>query len=144
MRWLWHERLALGSLNLLGGREGIGKSICLYTLGADITRGRLPGVYAGTPRAVVVAASEDSWEFTIVPRLMAAGADLERVFRVDVTAATGSETGLSLPRDLVGLEGVVRDVQAALIILDPLLSRLAARGAAGGADRLSEIFNRAA
>jgi hypothetical protein len=124
VRWLWHERLALGSLALLGGREGIGKSMCLYTLGADITRGTLPGVYAGTPRAIVVAATEDSWEFTIVPRLMAAGADLGRVFRVDVTTATGSETGLSLPRDLAGLETVVRDVQAALIILDPLLSRL--------------------
>ncbi len=59
-----------------------------------------------------------------MPRLLAAGADLERVFRVDVTLPTGSDTGLSLPRDLAGLETVVGDVQAALVILDPLLSRL--------------------
>ena len=49
VRWLWDGRLALGTLNLLGGREGIGKSIVECTLAADITRGRLPGVYAGTP-----------------------------------------------------------------------------------------------
>jgi hypothetical protein len=124
VRWLWTNRLALGSMGLLGGREGLGKSIFLYTLAADITKGRLPGVFAGTPRAVVIAATEDSWEFTVVPRLMAADANLDLVFRVDVTTATGLETGLSLPRDLRGLETVVTDVQAALVILDPLMSRL--------------------
>jgi hypothetical protein len=39
--WLWLHRLALGTLALIGGREGIGKSILAYTLAADITRGRL-------------------------------------------------------------------------------------------------------
>ena len=109
---------------MLGGREGIGKTILAYTLAADITRGRLPGVYHGEPRSVIVAASEDSWSHTIVPRLMAADADLDQVFRVDVTTAEGVDTTLSLPRDLVALERVTRDVQAAAIILDPLLSRL--------------------
>ena len=52
MRWLWAERLALETLALLGGREGIGKSIVSYTLAAALTR-RRPGIYAGTPRAVI-------------------------------------------------------------------------------------------
>jgi AAA domain len=124
VRWLWTLRLALGTLGLLGGREGIGKSILAYTLAAEITRGLLDGVYVRTPRSVIVAATEDSWEYTIVPRLMAAGADLARVFRVDVTTADTTESSLSLPRDLVGLERAAVDVGAALIILDPLLSRL--------------------
>jgi len=124
VRWLWQERMPLGTLALVAGREGIGKSICVYTLAADITRGRLDGVYAGAPHAVIVAATEDSWEHTIVPRLMAAGADLHRVYRVDVTTADLLETALSLPRDLPGLERAVAEVDAALIILDPLLSRL--------------------
>lgn len=111
-------------MDLLGGREGVGKTICAYTIGASITRGTLPGIYFGTPRGVIVAATEDSWEHTIVPRLMAAGADLERVYRVDVITAEGTETNLSLPGDLVALERVVRDVGAALIVLDPLLSRV--------------------
>ena len=124
VRWLWKSRLALGTLGLLGGREGVGKTICAYTLTAGITCGTLPGVYHGTPRAVIVAATEDSWEHTIVPRLMAAGADLNLVYRVDVVTAEATDTMLSLPCDLVALEEVVHAVQAALVILDPLLSRL--------------------
>jgi hypothetical protein len=124
VRWLWHQRVALGSIALLAGREGIGKSTVAYTLAADITRGRLPGRYQGQNRAVIVAATEDSWEFTIVPRLMAAGANLDLVYRVDVTTSDNVETGLSLPRDLAALERAVKDVNAALILLDPLMSRL--------------------
>ena len=124
VRWLWQDRIALGSLALLGGREGVGKTLCAYTLAADITRGRLAGAYLGMPRAVVVAATEDSWEHTIVPRLMAADADLDRVYRVAAVAVVGVDATLSLPRDLIALERVAREVQAALVILDPLLSRL--------------------
>lgn len=124
VRWLWENRMALGSLALLGGREGIGKSTVGYTLAADVTRGRLAGVYNGISKAVIVAATEDSWGHTIVPRLMAAGADLDRVYRVDVTTPEGVDTGLVLPHDLTALEEAVREVGAALILLDPLLSRL--------------------
>ena len=124
VRWLWENRLALGTLALLGGREGVGKTICAYTLSAGITRGTLPGDYLGTPRAVIVAATEDSWGHTIVPRLMAADADLDLVYRVDVTSIEGTDTTLSLPCDLAALEQVVRKVRAGLIILDPLISRL--------------------
>lgn len=124
VRWLWDARLPLGSLALLGGREGIGKSTAAYTLAADLTRGRLPGHHKGTPRAVVVCATEDSWGHTIAPRLLAAGADLELVYRVDVTTADGAPGGLSLPADIAGLERGMRAVGAALLLLDPLMSRL--------------------
>jgi hypothetical protein len=46
-----------------------------------ITRGTLPGEFYGEPKSVLVAAAEDSWSQTIVPRLIAADADLDRVFR---------------------------------------------------------------
>jgi hypothetical protein len=116
--------MPLGAIVLLAGREGIGKTILGYTLAADITRGNLAGIYRGTPHSVIVAATEDSWEHTIVPRLMAAGADLERVYRVDVATSEQVDTGLSLPRDLAALEREIGTVGAAMIILDPLMSRL--------------------
>jgi len=124
VRWLWEGRVALGTLALLGGREGIGKSTVGYTLAADLTRGRLPGVNFGTARSVIVCATEDSWEHTIKPRLMAADADCDLIYRVDVATPEGMDTSLSLPRDLVELERSVREVGAALILLDPLMSRL--------------------
>jgi hypothetical protein len=75
---------------------------------------------------VIVAATEDSWEHTIVPRLMAAQADLTRVYRVDVVTAEGFEGRLTLPADIGGLAEQALGVDAAMILLDPLISRLAA------------------
>lgn len=125
VRWLWDQRLPLGSLALLAGREGIGKTILSATLAADVTRGRLNGTYAGVPQSVIIVASEDSWEHTIVPRLAAADADLTRVYRVD--AADVATAGVSLPEDLIELSDLIRETETRLLILDPLLSRLDAR-----------------
>ena len=122
--WLWKNRLALGTLGLLAGREGVGKSTLGYWIAARITQGDLFGCFAGTPKAVLVCATEDSWEHTIVPRLMAAGADLTRVYRVDVVTAMDITVGMSLPRDLEGVERAAKDVDAAMMLLDPLVSRL--------------------
>ena len=74
VHWLWQGGLALGTLALLAGREGIGQSILIYTVAAMITQGMLPGKFYGAPKSVLVAATEDSWAQTIVPRLIAAGA----------------------------------------------------------------------
>lgn len=124
VRWLWDERLPLGELVLIAGREGVGKSTRAYQLAADVSRGALPGEFAGKPRGVLIAATEDSWEHTIVPRLMAAGADLSRVYRVEVETATGVHLGLSLPRDIPALKGLAVEYEIGLMLLDPLMSRL--------------------
>ena len=124
VRWLWNLRVALGTLCLLAGREGIGKSSIAYAIAGLITQGTLPGVYFGKPRAVIVAATEDSWEHTIVPRLMAAGANLDLIYRVDVSVTGGMDTEIILPSDLSQLEESVAQVDAALIMLDPIVSRL--------------------
>jgi hypothetical protein len=122
--WLWKNRLALGTIGLLAGREGLGKSTLGYWMAARLTRGELHGCFQGVPKSTLVCATEDSWEHTIVPRLMAAGADLERVYRVDVLNYADIHVGLSLPRDLSQTERAARDVDAALLLLDPLMSRL--------------------
>jgi hypothetical protein len=122
--WLWDGRLALGTLALLAGREGIGKSTAAYWVAARVTRGELPGASYGKPKAVLIAATEDSWEHTIVPRLMAANADLDRVFRVEVRTADDIHVGLSLPHDLHSLEDAARQTDSGLLLLDPLMSRL--------------------
>ncbi len=124
VRWAWQDRVPLGGLSLIAGREGIGKSTVTYTLAAAITRGTLPGVHYGKPRAVVVCATEDSWAHTVVPRLMAAGADLDLVLRADVVTSGNGPGSLSLPADLTAVELALREVNAALLLLDPLMSRL--------------------
>jgi hypothetical protein len=123
--WLWEGRIALGTLALLAGPEGLGKSTLASWLIARITNGDLPGEHLDQPRAALICASEDSWEHTIVPRLMAAGAKLDLVYRVEVRSADEIAVGLSLPRDLIALEAAAKETGASLLVLDPLMSRIA-------------------
>jgi AAA domain len=55
---------------------------------------------------------------------MAAGADLQLVYRVEVKTADDITLGLSLPRDLHNLDLAAQQTGAVLLILDPLMSRI--------------------
>lgn len=122
--WLWrHEDecwLGQGGLWLLGGREGTGKSQWTCRLAAQVSNGTMEGVDFGKPRGVIIVAQEDAWEYTILPRLIAAGADLSRVYRLDVTQGMHLDA-LSLPNDVTRLQSAVEDMDIGLIILDPIL-----------------------
>lgn len=129
--WAWEDggdgRIPSGSLSVAAGREGTGKSSFGIWLAAQITRGRLPGQLYGKPRAVIYAAVEDSWKYTLVPRLIAAGADRSMVYRCEVYQDDALDTTLSLPLDNVRLEVEIRRLSAALLVLDPLMSTIGAK-----------------
>ena len=127
VHWCWQNRLAFGEFSLLGGREGIGKSMLAYWLAAEITTGRLPGANFKTAKSVIIAATEDSWEHTIVPRLMAAKADLNKIFRIEVETEYGVHGSLTLPKDNTELQHHILENDVALVLLDPLMSRLDAK-----------------
>ena len=126
--WAWEDngsgRIPAGSFGLFAGREGTGKSSFLIRLAAEVTKGELDGAFKGKPRAVIYMAVEDSWKHTIVPRLMAAGADLAKVYRAEVETIEGETVTLSLPYDNRLLEEVIRDHEVALVALDPLMSAI--------------------
>lgn len=124
VRWTWANRLPVGEVCLTPGRGGVGKSTFHAWVVAQLTCGTLPGVYQGTPGAAIIAATEDSWERTIVPRLMAASADMAMVYRADVVSAEGAELSLTLPADCTALAAEVERVGAALVSLDPLMSTI--------------------
>jgi hypothetical protein len=94
-RWLWedgeHCWIPQGHLVGYGGREGVGKSTWCAHIAAKVTRGELPGDSYGTPRGVIMVSTEDDWSATIKPRLVAAGADPERVFHVTAVEPDGLE-----------------------------------------------------
>lgn len=126
VRWLWEHRMPIGEITLLAGRAGLGKSTFGSYLAAQVTNGTLsPGCFDGQPKDVLIFATEDAWEYTIVPRLMAAGAEMSRIHRADVMAdesAVPFNAGLDADR-------LIRDALAArldvgLIIFDPLVSVL--------------------
>ncbi len=82
----------------------MGKSTLGYWTAARFTRRRAGGNLRGVPKTALVCATENSSEHTIVPQLIAAGADLARVFRVEVLNALNIHVGLSQPRDLIAPE----------------------------------------
>jgi hypothetical protein len=125
-RWTWQARIPAGAVTLIPGREGIGKSLLLTWLTASLTRGTLPGVHHGQAKPVFYAATEDSWARTIVPRLIAAGADLDVVYRVEVEEEGGIIMPLTLPVDCLALEADIARVGAAMLALDPLMSAIGA------------------
>jgi hypothetical protein len=135
VRWAWDTtaegepptsggRLPAGSLCIAAGRAGLGKSQFAAWMASRITNGTLPGCYRGTPRSVIYAASEDSWEMTINPRLEAARADRTRVFRIDVEDDGDPHARLTLPTDIPALQDAIQEYDVALIVADPLLSMI--------------------
>jgi hypothetical protein len=121
--WAWRDRIALGVLTLLVGVPGLGKSMLALWLAARLSRGDLPGD-VGAPADAIIASAEDSPSHTLVPRLLAAGANLDRVHLVRV-ARDGIDVGLTLPDDVGELAARVRDVGARLCIVDPIMAHLA-------------------
>lgn len=111
VRWLWRGRIPVGEVTLVVGRGGLGKTVAVGAdLAAAVTRGDLDGDLDG-PGRVLVASAEDSREHTLVPRLMAADADLDCVGYLD---------DLAIPGDVDRLAAAIRQHSARAVVIDPL------------------------
>ena len=120
--WLWLNRIPIGEITVVSGREGVGKSVYFAWLAAAVTLGNLDGIYEQTPKTVLVSAVEDSWEKTIAPRLYVAGADMRRVKWIRARHPDGELTTLLLPHDLQLVADAAAQTDAALLLCDPLLA----------------------
>lgn len=130
VRWWWRGRLALGKLTVLEGPPDVGKSTLLIDIAARVTRGKpMPD---GTPApegpggVLMLAAVEDGMTDTIVPRLTAAGADLDRVTvwrgrREDDGYVRGFEL---TPADLTRAERLIVEEDVRLVIIDALMAAI--------------------
>jgi len=117
INWLWQSFLPLGALSLLYGVEGDGKSTLTMMLAAMATRGDLPGALEGHPATVEIIAYEDDPAAVLVPRLLAAGADLERVY---IHGGEAGDEMLTLPDDVADFGRGAAARGSKLVIIDPL------------------------
>lgn len=126
VEWLWPGRLARGKLHMLDGDPGLGKSTTALDLAARLSRGAtMPdGSPASAPAGVVILSAEDGVADTIRPRLEAAGADLARIVALTAIVDADGERMPGLPVDLPAVEAGIRKVDAALVIIDPLMAYL--------------------
>jgi hypothetical protein len=122
--WLWTYRLALGEASLFEGDPGLGKSLVALDLCARLSRGLpMPDGSSGLgPANSLVLHEEDGAEDAIRGRLEGLGADMSRVFVVDRNDDEGEL--IALPDDTKGLVERVKQVDARLVVLDPILSFL--------------------
>jgi putative DNA primase/helicase len=127
IEWLWQNWIAVGKVHVLAGEGGRGKSTILCNMTATTTRGNKwpDGAQACRAGSVIILAAEDDVEDTLAPRLMAAGADLSRVFVIRSVFDENRRRGFSLQVDLERLEAEIqkRD-NVRLVIIDPVSSYL--------------------
>ena len=78
--WLWMPWLALGKLHILSGASGSGKTTISMALAAIVsTGGYWPDGSQSSVGNVVIWSGEDDPQDTLLPRLMLAGADRDRI-----------------------------------------------------------------
>jgi len=123
MEWYWPGAIPAGSIVLLEGRKGTGKSTLAAAIAAAVTGGPpLPGWTGPTNGRVVWESAEDSWGAVVIPRLLAAKAHIGAVARLNSIETGPQHRRLRLPNDIIYLEDILREGQVRLLILDPFVS----------------------
>ena len=123
MDWLWQGHILRGSQELLTGIPGNGKSQIHCAFAAAVsTGGAWPDGCNGAPAGnVIMLTAEDCLEQTIVPRLIAAGADRDRVYVLRKIKKDNKERMFLLGDDLEELEQmIIRLGDVFLVTIDPI------------------------
>jgi putative DNA primase/helicase len=122
VQWLWTGWLALGKFHLLAGAPGQGKTTIAMAFAATVTVGGRWPDGSGCPAGnVLIWSGEDDYKDTLLPRLIAAGADRSKVFFVDGTHESGGVRPFDPSTDMRGLQAAIEDIgDVRLIVIDPV------------------------
>jgi RecA-family ATPase len=119
VEWLWPRRIPSGKITVLDGDPDNGKTVLTVDLAARVTAGLdLPDDTPTEAAGAVIVSAEDGAADTIRPRFDAADGDPTRA------CLLGDEEPLAIPGDIPRLERAVRQVEAALVVIDPIMAFL--------------------
>jgi hypothetical protein len=133
LEWQWRDKVPAGKVTLFAGQPDCGKTLALLDFIAHVTTGKdFPdGAPNPNPKGqrVLLAATEDDLKSTLIPRLIAAGADLTKVVileRVMVKTDAKQKTKrrmLQLDADAKLLKLALKNnPDIAMVALDPISS----------------------
>jgi AAA domain len=128
--WLWQDRLAAGTLSMLSGNPGSGKTWLALAIAAALSRGHVPACTdpapgSDEPCTILYASTHNAAPELIRPRFAALNGDPARLalLRGIFSAGSAQPAALNL-RDLPILEDALQRTHARLLIIDPLHSYL--------------------
>lgn len=124
IQWIWKDWLALGKMHLLAGAPGQGKTTIAIAFAATVSSGgRWPDGTKCEAGNVLIWSGEDDPKDTLLPRLIASGADIERCYFIEGTRLKGEITSFDPARDFANLEEQCESIGGVkLIVVDPVVS----------------------
>lgn len=126
INWLWAGWLPLGKLTILAGAGGCGKTTLLLSLISSVTTGgKFPdGSNCNGVGSVIIFSTEDDPADTLKPRLMAAGANLNKVYFVQGRInEKGEKEAFDPSQDMDLLLDYAKQVSdLKLLMIDPIVS----------------------
>ena len=115
IEWLWYPYIPYGKITILQGDPGEGKSTFILNIAALLTRGqKMPdGTGSGKAQTVIYQCAEDDIADTIKPRLLAAGADCNKIAYI-------IDDNSELTFEDARIEAILDKTGARLLVIDPI------------------------
>ena len=134
-KWIWHPYIAQGTVSLIAGLGGKGKSFMSLAIAAAVTHGLpLPGDVAHLPPSnVFMKNSENHLRRMIRPRADIVAADTDRIVLLD-------EDDKSLTLTDERLERLIVQENIALAIIDPVQAHLPKGVSMNNAESIRPMF----
>lgn len=127
IRWLWDGWLARGKFHIFAGQAGTGKTTITIALAATLSNGgRFPDGTRAPVGNVLIWSGEDSAKDTLVPRLLAAGADMKRVHFIGDVQHGDEMRSFDPATDIRAMhDATTRVGEVSLLIVDPVVNAVA-------------------
>ncbi len=126
VKWVWKPRIPQGKLTVIAGDPKLGKSILAIDIAARVSAGvKWPDRQDDSrpePARVLLLTAEDDIADTVVPRLIAAGANLDNVDILESCIDPQSDTPrqFAIDTDTARLGTLLAKTPYAIAIIDPL------------------------
>lgn len=123
--WGWDQWIPIGMASLQVGLGGLGKSVLLAWLAAGWSRGVIPGDLHGVPVDVAIASAEDHRQAVILPRLIAAGADLSRIHFIE-HRIDGEASDIAIDGEVAAIEAALVAGNVRVLLIDTVIAHIPA------------------